>query len=854
MVTLKGWRRSNAGTPRDYNASIVPTGMDNDYPYACSFTSADKSTIAYQLPADSGFTPDENSQLIAVGDHDVMWLTLSGTTLSIMGIHDGILCTGDPREVTTEHENSIEPRIIACKKWGYNNGEFGFMVVYASTNGDNFLSAKYYEGGASYPLVKRTGAVFTPIPDFSSCILGRLMQGEIDEHDSGCVRLLYKVDDGGGADYHSCQIYQALWAELSITNTDMAAGDDYMDIWRVTDAYWVRNNGTPILQYSVDFGVNWLDLDDPDATTDYLIVASDGTYIYATKSSSLWKGTLDIAGNPDSVTWTEVLYYGGYTLIGVDANSTNLLIVVQDTTYEYMLGLDTITSTISSFAITRKINTVPSVAQMVIESAESLANIGILYAYDSAGVERFRGYALPSADDRHVDLESVDRELKTRMTNNAFTTETAHDAAATLLTDCDIIAMNTNNLNDVAKYDQAWGSAMPAWAALSTIAMWSTGYFRSKVNQIDCYLIAFPNDSTKTLTWGTTSAQLLGDRPAITKPINRLVVYGAFSSTGLLQYTLEDENDQTINGIQNLYVRRHDLQTYAAVVAYADELWLRRKSVQTMPRIYTVRVFGFVWLDAGDKMAIVGASKVSLTMTDGEYIILSNQQDLVQGWKILELSTSIVSTQTDFNDLIPIAAQTPIEGTDSASGDAITQTSFSSLLGAKWNDLITTLTSGKIPASNYPDWAAFTTNTYAYKFAIDEYIDLTPTELVHGWIEGGTIKPHVHIVLSAATAQEEKVQFTLYYSWGDVNEVMSAEATVSGEYTVPNATADRTHLLITLTDIAGTDLKIGSIMNCRLKRVAKSAGGNELTAEPFVLSFGIHIEMDALGSKEVVVK
>jgi hypothetical protein len=170
-----------------------------------------------------------------------------------------------------------------------------------------------------------------------------------------------------------------------------------------------------------------------------------------------------------------------------------------------------------------------------------------------------------------------------------------------------------------------------------------------------------------------------------------------------------------------------------------------------------------------------------------------------------------------------------------------------------YDDIILPLMSGKIPASNYPDWASFTTNTAAYKFGVDEYIDCM-AEVPHDYKEGTDLIIHVHFVLSAATAQEEKVQFIAYYSIGDAMEAMAAEANGSGESTIANGTADKSHILLNLKTITGTNYKIGAIINIRLKRIAKSAGGNELTAEPFVMSVGVHYQIDTLGSRSVTSK
>jgi hypothetical protein len=86
----------------------------------------------------------------------------------------------------------------------------------------------------------------------------------------------------------------------------------------------------------------------------------------------------------------------------------------------------------------------------------------------------------------------------------------------------------------------------------------------------------------------------------------------------------------------------------------------------------------------------------------------------------------------------------------------------------------------------------------------------------------------------------------VYYSLGDVDEVMSAEANVSAEKTIAANLADKTHLYLTLGNITGTNYKIGAAIKLRVKRIAST--GTEPANDPFLAMVGLHYQIDAIGS------
>lgn len=165
-----------------------------------------------------------------------------------------------------------------------------------------------------------------------------------------------------------------------------------------------------------------------------------------------------------------------------------------------------------------------------------------------------------------------------------------------------------------------------------------------------------------------------------------------------------------------------------------------------------------------------------------------------------------------------------------------------------YNDIYIPLAGARVPASNAPDWTAYSTNLASYVFEIDDYADLATAEALHGWIEGTLLEVHLHLVTNGLNdATERKVQYVVYFAIGDMGEVMSAEGSLTAEKTIVANQADRTHLYLDMGDIQGLTYKIGALIKLRIKRIDGS--GTEPAASPFVEMVGIHYQVDALGSR-----
>ncbi len=178
-----------------------------------------------------------------------------------------------------------------------------------------------------------------------------------------------------------------------------------------------------------------------------------------------------------------------------------------------------------------------------------------------------------------------------------------------------------------------------------------------------------------------------------------------------------------------------------------------------------------------------------------------------------------------------------------------------------YNDLVLPLDSARVPAVNAPNWESFVGNLNAFAYQVNDFQEFT-TEMIHGYKEGSNFAFHIHGALNALTAQEEKVRFEIEYSIADVNQLTGfgdvfpdgSGSLLIAELVVPDATADLTHIFITIgVDNAGT-FGIDATIKGRIRRIAKTAGGNELTGDMFVTQVGVHYENDTVGSRGINAK
>lgn len=126
-------------------------------------------------------------------------------------------------------------------------------------------------------------------------------------------------------------------------------------------------------------------------------------------------------------------------------------------------------------------------------------------------------------------------------------------------------------------------------------------------------------------------------------------------------------------------------------------------------------------------------------------------------------------------------------------------------------------------------------------------------QMPHGWIEGTTLKPHVHWMKTTSAAGN--VLWRMRYRWANVRGILTdwsdpvSEATVA---TADNDTANE-HMITSFGDIDIPEGRLSMMMIFEIARI----GGDALdtyAADAALLEFDVHYKKNAPGSVQEFIK
>lgn len=173
---------------------------------------------------------------------------------------------------------------------------------------------------------------------------------------------------------------------------------------------------------------------------------------------------------------------------------------------------------------------------------------------------------------------------------------------------------------------------------------------------------------------------------------------------------------------------------------------------------------------------------------------------------------------------------------------------YEKLRGPMWEDLTTGISSGKVPAANAPTWDSAMGNggtQGAYKFAVNDYIDLEPFHIKHDIKPGSKMYPHVHWTISSTATESVKWQLTYSIAKGHQQESFPVSSTVTVEGT-PTGDAWE-HMISEVTDANAIDApEVDSLIFCRLTRITN--GGSDNANNIFGLTVDMHYQKDRFGT------
>lgn len=170
-----------------------------------------------------------------------------------------------------------------------------------------------------------------------------------------------------------------------------------------------------------------------------------------------------------------------------------------------------------------------------------------------------------------------------------------------------------------------------------------------------------------------------------------------------------------------------------------------------------------------------------------------------------------------------------------------------------YEDIQFSISSGKVPATNFPTYETLTAGTRAFSFDVNDYIDLETNEPFHGTDFTTTADFHAHLTTKTAntsgSSQFCKVQLVLGYC--KPNSTWQ-ELTVTGEIEIPDGTPALYKQIVSVNS-SSLDLSLvglGGQITPVLRRIA-ATGGTEYADKMFITQVGLHVMRDQSGSRTV---
>ena len=158
------------------------------------------------------------------------------------------------------------------------------------------------------------------------------------------------------------------------------------------------------------------------------------------------------------------------------------------------------------------------------------------------------------------------------------------------------------------------------------------------------------------------------------------------------------------------------------------------------------------------------------------------------------------------------------------------------------------------PAASAPDTDQFKdeggndTGIETYAFAPGEKVSGL-FEIPHAYKEGSDVIPHVHFQIIDAPTGTDKVKWQLIYTVAKLGETLDATTTIVVEQDVDTQYEFHSTAFAAIT---GTNFNIEDQFLFQLSRVTASA--TEFAGDALIATFGLHYEIDTVGSRQTLTK
>ncbi len=171
-----------------------------------------------------------------------------------------------------------------------------------------------------------------------------------------------------------------------------------------------------------------------------------------------------------------------------------------------------------------------------------------------------------------------------------------------------------------------------------------------------------------------------------------------------------------------------------------------------------------------------------------------------------------------------------------------------------WEDINFGSGQAQVPASSAPDIVTFLDNLGADTdiatrgFAVGEKLSFS-AEYIHRAKTDGDIIFHVHIQGDAAPTGTDKIKFQIKYTITRDGVTCPPVTTITKEIDFDTQYAQEE---IAFAAITGSGIQMGDEIRSSLERIAASA--DEYGGDAKIVTFGAHVEVDTMGSRQVTAK
>ena len=170
-----------------------------------------------------------------------------------------------------------------------------------------------------------------------------------------------------------------------------------------------------------------------------------------------------------------------------------------------------------------------------------------------------------------------------------------------------------------------------------------------------------------------------------------------------------------------------------------------------------------------------------------------------------------------------------------------------------YEDIQFSISGGKVPASNFPTFSTFTTNTKEYQFDVGDLLYLDANEYSHAFKNAASWSFHLHATTDSANASgsSQYAQFILYVAYAYTGDVWT-ETSVTAELEIPDGTLSLQAFFLSLGTVSPSK-NIGTQVKLTIERIA-ATGGTEYPDEIFITQVGLHGEVNTMGSRQIGTK